>query len=122
MLMMLFLLLLVFGFIHMCMLATTKYVVDFAAFSVARAEMVGGNRFLAAQGALAYLNWSPLPPIPMSATRNIRGKSRTGFTVSYRVPFGLPIFNNIPAGGIELKGFSPAAKQQGVRETGDNAQ
>jgi len=122
MIMMMFLLLLVFGFIHMCMLATTKYVVDYAAFSVARADLVDGNKFLAAMGALAYLDWSSLPPIPMSETRTIRGKSRTGFTVSYRVPFGLPIFNNIPFGGIELKGFSPAAKQKNVQVRGDNAQ
>ncbi len=123
MIMMMFLLLLVFGFIHMCMLATTKYVVDYAAFSVARADLVGGNKLLAAMGALAYLNWSPLPPIPTEEKdRDMRHKLRDGFVVSYRVPFGLPIFNNIPFGGIELRGFSPGATQKGVEVRGDNAQ
>ena len=74
MIMMMFLLLLVFGFIHMCMLATTKYVVDYAAFSVARADLVDGNKFLAAMGALAYLDWSSLPPIPMSKRRGPSGR------------------------------------------------
>lgn len=125
--MMAFLSLLIFGFIHMCMLATTKYLVNFAAFSVARAEMVGGSRQEAADGAMAYLRWWSNPfanrkTVQGPVTRTVRGKSRTGFTVTYRVPFGLPIFNNIPAGGIALVGFSPYVRQPNIPEEGDNAE
>lgn len=127
MIMMGFLSLLIFGFIHMCMLATTKYLVNFAAFSVARAEMVGGSRQEAADGAMAYLRWWSSPwanrkTVQGPITRTVRGKSRTGFTVTYRVPFGLPIFNNIPAGGIALVGFSPYVRQPNIPEEGDNAE
>lgn len=124
--MMFFLSLLIFGFVYMCLMATTKYVVNFAAFSVARAEMVGGSRSLAAEGAMAYVRWWSNPfsnrkSVAGPLTRNIRGKSRQGFTVTYRVPFGVPIFNNVPAGGIALVGFSSFVRQPEIGEKGDNA-
>lgn len=126
--MMVFLSLLIFGFIWMCMLATTKYLVNFAAYSVARAELVGANRQAAADGAMAYLDWwngnffANRKSVAGPLNRNIRGQTRRGFTVTYRVPFGLPIFNSVPAGGIAIVGFSPYVRQPEIQEKGDNAQ
>ena len=127
MIMMGFLSLMIFGFVQMCMLATTKYLVNFAAFSVARAEMIGGDGQQAADGAMAYLKWwssstANRKTVAGPLTRSVRGKSREGFTVTYRVPFGLPIFNTIPSGGVALVGFSPYARQPDISEEGDNAE
>jgi hypothetical protein len=41
--------------------------------------------------------------------------------VTYRVPFGLPIFNEVPSGGIPVEGFSPVIIQPDIAEEGDNA-
>lgn len=126
MMMMMFLLFLVFGFVHMSMLATTKYVVNYAAFAAARAAMVGGNETLAALTVLDNVRWSnPLMylwQVTARETRTIRGKSREGVRVTFKVPFGLPIFNSIPFGGISLRGFSPLIEQPNIPENGDNAQ
>ena len=82
--MMWFVSLLIFGFIHFGMLATTKYLVSFAAYGVSRAAMVGGNQFLAAQGGLQYLNWrvSGIPSLPVVSGPTIR-------TLSHNARFGL---------------------------------
>jgi hypothetical protein len=47
---------------------------------------------------------------------------RQGLTVTYRVPFGLPIVNNVPNGGLKVTAFSPYVIQDDIPECGDNAQ
>jgi hypothetical protein len=121
--MMMFLLLLIFGFIHMAMLATTKLLVNFAAFSAARTQMVGGSAFAGAASALFYLRWSPTVP-PWMGTRQdsrfFRGKSRQGLLLVYHVPFGLPIYQRLGPLGTQIRAFAPFTPQPSIPEDGDN--
>ena len=131
MIMMIFVVLLIFGFVHMTMLIATKYMVNYAAFAAARTGTVGGNTSTAAAEVIQNLRWWVVPSSAQCGSfgakctvspevRNIRGKSRTGLAVRYRVPFGLPIFNDLPAGGIEVVAFAPLVIQPPVPNTGDN--
>ena len=132
MIMMMFLLLMIFGLVHMTMLVATKYVVNYAAYVAARTEMVRGDGFTGKTIAwtAAYMvlsdnaHWwsSPLknsPDIPLGSDVSMYG--REGLTVTYHVPFGLPIFNSIDSGGVKIVGFSPVAVQPEIEEKGDNA-
>lgn len=119
MIMMSFLLLMIFGVVHMAMLMSTKAMVNYAAWAAARAAMVGENSTLAAMTVMDNLRWTS-PPIVRETTKTIRGKNRRGMEVTVRVQFGLPIFNAIPTGGLRVVGFAPVAKQPNIPERGDN--
>ena len=117
-LVMMFLMLLVFGFIHLSMLATTKYLVNFAAFSEARTVMIGGESQNGAKSALLSLHWAGSTlSADDNTTRTIRGTTRSGVTVQYSVPFG-GIFNIEP----NITGFAPFTPQPEIQEVGDNAE
>jgi hypothetical protein len=148
MVMMSFLTLIIFGFVHMCMLAATKSMVSLAAFSAARTAMVRGwqppnidlgplgefgfniadavkvqTGYAAAWQVLDGLRWWQAedrnrPDFPLGLA--IRD-GRQGLTVTYRVPFGLPIFNRVPSGGLRVTAFSPYVIQPSIAEEGDNA-
>jgi len=121
--MMWFVSLLIFGFIHFGMLATTKYLVSFAAYGVSRAAMVGGNQFLAAQGGLQYLNWrvSGIPSLPIvSGPMSVPKSTRPGFVVGYMVPFGPPVKSNVGPGVLQIRGFAPEIPRVDPGEGGDN--
>lgn len=143
MVMMPFMLLLVFGFVHMTMLIATKYVTNYAAFAAARTAMVSdpldvltGNVSTAATEVIQNMNWQASPvectlfgsgdcAVFFPAVRMVEGMfgiptNRTGLEVRYRAPFGLPIFNAVPAGGLQVIGFAPVALQPSVENTGDN--
>jgi hypothetical protein len=139
--MMMFLLLMIFGLVHLCMLMTVKYMVNYSAFSAARTAMVDPgfvSTTLAGQGGgMSYMNgwWKGtyiglnIPYIQGPINKTIRGKNRQGYSATYAVPFGLPIFNTVqPCGvtnaqpcGVRLIGFSPYAKQPSVPDEGDNS-
>ena len=142
--MMMFLLLMIFGLIHLCMLMSVKYMVNFSAFAAARTAMVDDSMFAttsAATEGLGYMNgwWSGsyiglnIPYVQGPIDKQIRGKKRTGYSSTFAVPFGLPIFNstqpcgftNMQTCGIRLIGFSPwSGKQssdgQSISHDGDN--
>jgi hypothetical protein len=136
--MMMFLLLMIFGLVHLCMLMTVKYFVNYSAFTAARTAMVDpGSASTGGDGGLGYMHgwWSGsysglnTPYIQGPIDKTIRGKTRTGYSSTFAVPFGLPIFNSVqPCGttnaqtcGIRLQGFSPYAEQPDVPDEGDNA-
>jgi TadE-like protein len=143
--MMIFLLLMMFGLIHLCMLMTVKSMVNFSAFAAARSAMVDSstlNLTAAAKEGVGYMNgwWSGrftllnIPAVKGPIDKRIRGKKRTGYSATYSVPFGLPIFNSVaPCGvtnnlqpcGVKLVGFSPwsgkqTADGQPISHDGDN--
>lgn len=130
MMMMAFLMLLIFGFIHLSMLMATKYMVNYSAFAAARAAMVGAGaagRELAAFGVMDNLRWNDNlvanTPIALEGSRTIRGVNRDGMEVTYRVPFGLPIFAALPPGGLAIESFAPTGPDwSGVTEAGDNGE
>jgi hypothetical protein len=130
MMMMAFLMLLIFGFVHLSMLMATKYMVNYSAFAAARASMVGAGaagRETAAFGVMDNLRWRDNAllntPIVTTGSRTIRGVNRVGVTSIYSVPFGLPIFAALPPGGLVIESFSAAGPDwSGVPEVGDNAE
>jgi hypothetical protein len=137
--MMMFLLLMIFGLVHLCMLMSVKYLVNYSAFTAARTAMVDpGSASTGGDGGLGYMHgwwrgsYSGLntPYIEGPVDKTIRGKTRTGYRSTFAVPFGLPIFNTVqPCGtsnasnhcGVILQGFSPYAEQPAVPQEGDNA-
>jgi Flp pilus assembly protein TadG len=122
MMMMVFLLMLVFGFMNFCMLVTTKYVVNYAAFAAARVYMVAGDSGRAQQAAEDVIRgvgrfWTA----PVTVETNASLGSRGGVKVKVRVPFGIPLING-GSRGFELVGFSAMTKQPNIEEKGDNAE
>ena len=137
MIMMMFLLLMIFGLVHLCMLMSVKFMVNNAAFSAARTAMIAPNDASGAaeeglgwmrgwwRGAYSGLN---TPYVQGPVNKTIRGKNRNGYRATFAVPFGLPIFNTTaPCGftnqqncGIRLVGFSPYASQPNITHRGDN--
>ncbi|MCL4848237.1 MAG: hypothetical protein KJ066_16975 [Acidobacteria bacterium] len=117
--MMSFLLLMIFGVVHMAMLMSTKAVVNYAAWTASRAAMVGGSHQLAAMAVMDNLRWTT-PPIVRETTKTIRGRQRRGMEVTVFVRFGLPIFNAVPTPGVRVVGFAPLARQPNIPERGDN--
>lgn len=133
--MMLFLLLLMFGHIHLSMLAATKSMVNYAAWAAARSAMVGASDFEVRLAALEVLDagarWNTTINyacilsglcLDKNVSKTLRNKTRQGVQVTYRVPFGLPVFNNIPVGGLAIRGFAPISIQGSISEKGDNAE
>ena len=106
------------------MLAATKQMLDYAAFAAARTALVGGDRTAAAVQVMdASLRWSNQKPTVSGGNCNSKppGLNRNGLRVQVRVPFGLPIFNNIPAGGLLITSLAPCVVQPDIDENGDNA-
>jgi hypothetical protein len=126
MLMMFFLMLLVFGLVHMCMLLTTKSFVNYAAFSVARTHLIGGDRQLAADEAMRPLDWwngdewRNRKIVEPAQQWDKWLRERDGFIVRYHVPFGIP-FQDVPPEGVAITGFAPAIAQPHIEEKGDNS-
>jgi hypothetical protein len=148
MVMLSFLFLLIFTAVHLSMFAVTKYMVNFAAFSAARTVMVRGEDpggieipwvgeigpgqpvewrvqvgWPAAYLALQELRWwgrtwRDRPDFPLRVRYR---HGRQGLGVTYRVPFGMPILNDVPNGGVRVTSFAPFVIQEGVPEEGDNA-
>jgi hypothetical protein len=118
--------------------------VNFAAFGAARTAMVDSGTSsvnTAATEGLGYMNgwWSGsysglnTPYVQGPIDKQIRGKTRNGYSATFAVPFGLPIFNSTqPCGttnaqtcGIRLIGFSPWSGAQSsdgdtISHDGDN--
>lgn len=116
-----FLLLLVFGLMHLVMFAVTRYMVNYAAFAASRAAVVGNSPQLAAEAVMENLNWfadeGGDQPVEVNYTFN-------GFTFGYevrtRVPFGAPIYEWIDGDGLELVAFAPSNAQEDAPSGGDN--
>ena len=124
MMMMMFLMLLVFGLAHFSMLVATKQMLDYAAFAAARTVLVGGDaQAAAAQVMDASLRWSNQTPQVTGdpGCSAVAWQLRGGVQVETRVPFGLPIFNDIPAGGLQVISQSACEPQDTFNESGDNA-
>jgi len=121
MIMMGFLLLLIFGLMHLVMFAVTRYMVNYAAFAASRAAVVGNSPQLAAEAVMANLNWfaheGGEQPVEVSYT--FKGTT-SGYEVRTRVPFGFPIYELIEPEGIEIVAFAPSNLQDDAPSGGDN--
>lgn len=112
----------IFGLLHLTMMTTTKYLVNYAAFAAARVATLRGaeasEAVEAAQQAMEIWRWWPggsefnTPEVWYDAERG-------GMVVRYRVPFVRPIFRH--TNGLWVDGFAPVAEQPGIGEKGDNA-
>ena len=128
MIVMLFLLLMIFGVVHMSMFAATKYMVNLSAFAAARTVLVAGGNALngagreAAEQMIDNIRWWAAPgrnKPDRPARRSLRG--RDSVLITYRVPFGLPMFKTVPARGVRIIGAAPVVEQPRIAEKGDNA-
>jgi hypothetical protein len=121
MIMMGFLLLLVFGLMHLVMFAVTRYMVNYAAFAASRAAVVGNSPQLAAEAVMENLNWfaDEGGEQPVEVNYTLRGFT-FGYEVRTRVPFGAPIYEWIDPQGIEIVAFAPSNAQQDAPSGGDN--
>ena len=59
------------------------------------------------------------PDLPIGIATS--SMNRTGLTVTFRVPFGLPIFNGVDTDGLRVTALSPYVIQENIPEEGDNA-
>jgi hypothetical protein len=135
--MMAFLLLMIFGLIHLCMLMSMKFMVDHAAFAAARTAMISpGDVNEAALEGMGYMRgwWKGSraglnqPYVQGPIPKTIRGKTRTGYSATWAAPFGFPAFvdptpcgsSNSQTCGVRLIGFAPYTSQPDIPEEGDN--
>ncbi|OFW22107.1 MAG: hypothetical protein A3G21_19150 [Acidobacteria bacterium RIFCSPLOWO2_12_FULL_66_21] len=146
MLMMAFLTLFIVGAVHLSMFAVTRSMVNLAAFSAARTVMVRASQpgpidipiigeididiplnwrlqsgWFAAREVMSGLQWwgggwNDVPGFILDGQH----RNRQQLSVTYQVPFGIPIFNDVPNGGLRVRGFAPYVIQD-VGEEGDNA-
>ena len=123
MLMMAFMLLLIFGVMHLTMFAVTRYMVNYAAFAAGRAEAVGNSGQAAAEAVMENLNWyaseGGKPPVEV-AFENRDGWE--GYVVRTRVPFGMPIYEWIEPQGMLIESFAPTTRQDDPPSGGDNGE
>jgi hypothetical protein len=121
MIMMGFLLLMIFGLMHLVMFALTRYMVNYAAYAAARAAVVGNDPQGAAEAVMANFNWYAHeggdPPVEVVYTSK---DGASGYQVTTRVPFGFPIYEWIDPQGIELVAFAPVTAQDDAPSGGDN--
>lgn len=119
MLMMVFTLLLIFGFMHLTMFVVTRYVANYAAYAAARAAMVGNSPEAAARAVMANLNWYAWqggePDVTVS-------QSGGRFVVETYVPFGLPIYRSedIDGDGIRIRAYAPVMGDDDPPTGGDD--
>lgn len=118
-----FMLLLIFGLMHLVMFAITRYMVNYAAYAASRASVVGNDPEEAAAAVMANFNWwaseGDDPPLQVEYTTK---DGWPGYAVTTRVPFGLPIYEYIEPQGIEIVAFAPAASQANAPSGGDNGE
>lgn len=132
-----FLMLMIMGTITLCLLMTSKQVADFAAFSAARASLVygfhkpgwepppGSQIVSPPAGASGQTGWTSAAQVlyhtqhwweseSANAPGSLELETKDGaeyLVVPYRVPYGLPIFNELPSGGLLIQGRSRIAQQ-----------
>ena len=118
-----FLLLMIFGLMHLVMFAITRYMLNYAAFAASRAAVVGNSPDAAAQAVMNNLNWFATEggTQQVQVQYTYKGLS-SGYEVRTRVPFGMPIYEWIDSGGIELVAFAPASPQANAPSGGDNGE
>lgn len=123
MMMMAFMLLLIFGVMHLAMFAVTRYMVNYAAFAAARAAVVGNSPQQAAEAVMENLNWwaseGGKPPVSVSYENK---DGWAGYTVRTRVPFGMPIYEWIEPQGMPMESFAPTTTQDDPPSGGDNGE
>jgi len=121
---MMFMVLFIFGAVHMGMFAITKYMASYNAFYAARTAMVtGGSVSLFSKGGLAaraaMQNWKIATLVVVRKTsKTYRGVTRDTVRTASTVPFGAPIFKMIVP-FVAVIGSAPVIVDQ-VPDTGDN--
>ena len=115
--MMVFTLLLIFGFMHLTMFVVTRYVANYAAYAAARAAMVGNSPEAAARAVMSNLNWYAW----QGGDPDVRVTQTGGrFVVETYVPFGLPIYRTIEGRGVRIRAVAPAMGDANAPTGGDD--
>jgi hypothetical protein len=110
------LVMIVLGLIHISMLAVTRHVCNFAAFSAARASVYNGMGDLprAQEAARSIMRLLP------SGTQFLLAEpTRGAFRVQVNSPYGYPLTG--PGGRVIVAAEAPMYAQPNIPEAGDNA-
>ena len=112
-----FILLIVLGLVHLTFLASTKHIVNYAAFAGARASMYGaadaaraGGGSMprqAAEAVTGMMDWGRPPRA---------GTMGDAYRVEYPTPFALPLFNHAAGNVVIVTAVAPIARS--VRPAG----
>lgn len=110
------LVMIIFGLIHISMLAVTRHVCNFAAFSAARAAVYNGMGDMPRAQEAARSITGMLP----SGTQFLFAwPTRDAFRVRVNSPFGYPLTG--PGGRVIVAAEAPMYAQPNIPEVGDNA-
>ena len=117
-----FILMILLGLLHLTFLASTKHMVNYAAFAGARASMYsaadsaryagGPMDRLAVQEVTGMLDWGRPPRT---------ARVGNGYRVEYPTPFAFPLFNDAAGNVVVVTSVAPIARQPDLPEVGDNA-
>lgn len=114
-------LLVVFALIHLSMLAVTRHIANFAAFSAARASVYSGasDRGRAEQTARSILRILPRGTEFLRLDPNVPGRGT--LRVEVLSPFSYPLFSSGASGKVTVAAEAPLYVQPSIAEAGDNA-
>lgn len=105
----------VLGLIHLSLLAVTRHVGNFAAFSAARILVYGSGELPRAQEAVV----TTLRMLPEGTEYRWAAPASGVFRVEVSSPFGYPLFG--VGRRLTVESRAPMYTQPFIRETGDNA-
>lgn len=114
-------LLVVFALVHLSMLAVTRHLANFAAFSAARASVYAGagDRGRAEEAARSILRVLPRGTEFVRLDPNVSGRGM--LRVEVLSPFSYPLFSSGAGGKVTVAAEAPLYVQPSIAEAGDNA-
>jgi len=116
-----FILLIVLGLIHLTLLASTKHIVNYAAFAGARASMYNPSDAARTAGAMDRLAVEEVTGMMFWGRRPRTAITGNGYRVLYPTPFALPLFSHAGGSVVIVTSVVPVARQPDLPEEGDNA-
>lgn len=118
---------LVVAIIHLSMIAVTRYMTNYAAFSAARVMVYGGGSppddpLLHGSSAEARrAAETVMDMFPWGDGHLYVQRTGGAYRVELTVPFGYPLFNNAPGARTIVRSEAPLYTQPDIPEVGDNA-
>jgi hypothetical protein len=117
-----FILLIVLALAHLTFLASTKHIVNYAAFAGARASMYNAADVARAGGGAMDQRAVEAITGMMYWGRPAHGEAMgSAYRVEYPTPFVLPLLNHAAGSVVIVTSVAPVARQPDLPEEGDNA-
>jgi hypothetical protein len=116
-----FILLIVLGLIHLTFLASTKHIVNYAAFAGARASMYSASDAARSGGGLDAGAVEAITRMMYWGRRAQGQTTGDSYKVQYPTPFAMPLFRNAAGNVVIVTAVAPIPRQPDLPEEGDNA-